>query len=166
VITIASWEISTNDSPFMDVSLSIYCSGCHRDCPGCQNSDLQDFKNGVYMESAAVVELVTARISLIESVVFLGGDWIYYPTELKEVSNQIKQINSSLDLILYTGELFEVLPYNILDNLDIIIDGPYLEHKKTNLQIPASSNQRVFIKENSTFHEVVASTLPINKESS
>jgi anaerobic ribonucleoside-triphosphate reductase activating protein len=164
MITIASWEISTNDSPFMDVSLSIYCSGCHRDCPGCQNSDLQSFKNGILMDSDEVVELVTARISLIESVVFLGGDWMNYTKELKEVSKQIKHLHSNLRLILYTGELIETISNDILENLDIIIDGPYMENQKTNYAIPATSNQRVFFNTMSVIHEIDPSTLPINNE--
>ena len=165
MVTIATWEITTNDCPYMSISLAIYCSGCNRDCPGCQNPDLQNFKNGVYMEPKQVVRLVTERRSLIESVVFLGGDWMQYPTELRDVSSQLKSLYDDLNLILYTGELLENIPENILENLDIVIDGPYMEDKKTSYAIPASSNQRVYINPyHYVFYEVDPSTLPINNE--
>ena len=165
MITIATWEIATNDCPNMSISLSIYCAGCQRGCPGCQNPALQDFKNGVFMDTDQVVAIVTERRSLIESVVFLGGDWMHYPKELKGVSSQLKTLYSNLILILYTGESIEYISESILENLDIIIDGPYDENKITKYAIPASSNQRVFLRSLSAgLFEVEPSTLPINKE--
>jgi len=165
VVTIASWEIATNDCPYMSISLSIYCAGCRHECPGCQNPALQDFNNGVPMEAADVVSLVTNRISLIESVVFLGGDWIYYPTELRDVSTQLKQLYNDLILILYTGELLVNIPDDILEHLDIVVDGPYKESEHTNYAIPVTSNQHVYINPyHYVFYEVDPSTLPINKE--
>ena len=164
MITIASWEIATNDCPYMSISLTIYCAGCTRDCHNCQNPDLQDFKNGVSMDSNQVVALVTDRISLIESVVFLGGDWMCYPIELRDISSQLKKLYNDLILILYTGELIETISNDILENLDIIIDGPYMENQKTNYAIPVTSNQRVFFNTMSVIHEIDPSTLLINKE--
>jgi len=173
MVPIATWEITSNDDPYMSIGLSIYCAGCNRDCPECHSPDLQDSKAGIPMSPKKVFNIINNRIALIENVCFLGGEWLLYPEDLKEIVDKIYHY-TNLKIILYTGELIENIPRDILRGLDIIIDGPYEKELKTEYKVPASSNQRVFIKikqdlydysMNSYIHvQIDPSVLLINRE--
>lgn len=144
MVPIATWEITSNDDPYMSISLSIYCAGCDRACPGCHSPDLQDPDNGKLVTATQVMDIIVNRLDLIESVVFLGGEWLRYKDDLQFLAHEVKRLDRKT--ILYTGYQFEEIPSAILDALDIVIDGMYREDLKPEYTFPASSNQRVFVK--------------------
>ena len=145
MIPIATWEITSNDDPFMGISLSIYCAGCNRSCEGCHSPALQDEANGNPMLAIDIVKVIQDRLDLIESVVFLGGEWTLYKQELEYIAHECKLFDKRT--ILYTGNKILDLPQSLLEHIDIIIDGEYKEELKTDYKIPASSNQSVYIKQ-------------------
>lgn len=154
-IPIAGFQTTLNDDPFLTISLTIFCSGCKFDCEGCQQPILQDPRNGKPMGPSQIKSEISKHIGLIESVCFCGGDWIFYSYHLKEVSTYVKSLN--LKTILYTGCLYENISKDILEYIDIVVDGKF-DCKKQQNSFPASKNQRVFIKG----IEVNPSILPIN----
>jgi len=146
MVNIASWEITCNDDPFQSISFSIYCAGCNKNCRGCHSPNLQNPLAGVPTTTTRIMQAIDSRRSLIESIVFLGGEWMLYPEDLRTVAMR-SQVEHDLKTILYTGEYFEFISSDILEYLDIIIDGIYIEELKTNYKVPASYNQRIFIKQ-------------------
>ena len=93
------------------------------------------------------------------NVTYSGDDPLYQNLDdLVSLSKRIHGIG--LDIWLYTGfvfeELLEDLKYkDILDNVDVIVDGPFIEEKKDlNLLFMGSSNQRILKKINGNFVEV------------
>lgn len=126
------------------ISVAIYFAGCSIRCKGCQNKELWDPLSGDLMSVPAVMEKVLNH-PLAEYVVFLGGEPTDQMEFLMQLCLQIKQSNG-LPIALYTGREFEVLPQQLLNNIDLIICGPY----RQDLHVggwPASSNQRVIRKE-------------------
>jgi organic radical activating enzyme len=79
---------------------------------------------------------------LAEAVVFLGGE----PTDQIEFLHTICCMTKNKKRVLYTGREFELLPSYITDELEMIICGPYKKEFHVN-SWPASSNQRVLIKD-------------------
>jgi anaerobic ribonucleoside-triphosphate reductase activating protein len=142
-IPIAGFQTTLNDDPFLTISLTIFCSGCKFNCEGCQQPLLQDPKNGEPMNFLQIKSVIDKHINLIESVCFCGGDWIFYPDQLKKVSTYVRTLN--LKTILYTGCLYERISNEILECMDIIIDGKF-DCKKQQSSFPASKNQRIFVK--------------------
>ena len=123
------------------ISVAIYFSGCSIRCPGCQNKELWEKRNGIQMGLDEVVEKVESH-PLAQAVVFLGGE----PTDQAGFLSVLCQRVTSKEKVLYTGREFEQLPTQLTDHLDLIVCGPY----RAELHVggwPASSNQRVFKKE-------------------
>lgn len=79
---------------------------------------------------------------LANSVVFLGGE----PTDqmffLIELCRNISHYKA-----LYTGREFEDLPQELVNNLDMIVCGPFMQDLFVKNRFPASTNQRYFKKE-------------------
>lgn len=138
--------MTTNDDPTLEtISLTLFVAGCVRRCIGCQNPKLQEVneKNHTMLSVPEIKKIIENKLCLIKSVVFCGGDFL--PTNeiiLIQLVDFCKSKN--LKTILYTGELFENLSEYLKQNVNIIIDGPYDYHRKTN-NFPASSNQRCWI---------------------
>ena len=93
------------------------------------------------------------------NVTYSGDDPLYQNlNDLVSLSKGIHGIG--LDIWLYTGFVFEELLEDlkckdILDNVDVIVDGPFIEEKKDlNLLFRGSSNQRILKKGNGNFVEV------------
>jgi len=126
------------------VAVAVYFAGCSIRCKGCQNSILWEKSSGTLTTMEQVINKIQNN-ELADSIVFLGGE----PTD---------QINFVIDLCkqiphfkaMYTGREFEDLPDELTDTLDMIVCGPYRQdlHVKS---FPASSNQRIFKKEDKSW---------------
>ena len=123
------------------VSVAIYFAGCSIRCKDCHNKDLWDPKGGEPYSVEQVLEKIHTH-PLSEYVVFVGGE----PTDQIDFLIELCKKITDKPKALYSGREFEDLSKDLLDNIDLIICGPY----KSDLHIggwPASSNQRVFKKE-------------------
>ncbi len=123
------------------ISVAVYFAGCSIRCKGCQNAHLWDPNSGEEKKLEEVVKKIENH-PLAEYVVFLGGE----PTDQIEFLINICQNIKTKRMALYTGREFEQLPQQLLQYLDLIICGPY----RQDLHVggwPASSNQRIFKKE-------------------
>lgn len=146
-LPISSYEVTTNDDPTMEtITLTIFVAGCIRRCEGCQNPELQQItkSNHILLSIDQIKELINNRLCLVKGIVFCGGDFLpLYSNQLNELVDFC--CDEKLKTILYTGELFEKIDKDLREKINIIIDGPYNDNKKTN-KFPASSNQRCWIK--------------------
>jgi anaerobic ribonucleoside-triphosphate reductase activating protein len=124
-----------------EIAVAIYLAGCSIHCPHCQNKELWDRTSGIAMSVGTIVDCIKEH-PLAESVVFLGGE----PTDQIDFLQGICGAITNKKKVLYTGREFEWLPSELTDNLDMIICGPYRKELHVN-KWPASSNQRVFIKD-------------------
>ena len=132
------------------IRTSIYFAGCKHHCKGCHNPESWDFNGGKDMSIDEIFNVVSENKF---NVTYSGGDPLFQNLEdLVILSKRIHSIG--LNIWLYTGftmhELKKDIIYNdILENIDVIVDGPFIEEKKdTMLQFRGSSNQRIIKKEN------------------
>jgi anaerobic ribonucleoside-triphosphate reductase activating protein len=86
----------------------------------------------------------------------LGGEPLC-PENLKDVSAIIRAVREkypNIRIYVWTGYNFEDLPNtaemkDILNNIDVLIDGPYIEGlRDTRLKLRGSSNQHIRLKSN------------------
>lgn len=138
--------------------LSVFVSGCRNNCKGCFNKEAQDFKYGIpydrNIEDNIIEELSK---EYYHGITILGGE----PFEKENQGDVLKLINrvkrdlSNKSIWVYTGFLYEdLLPdgkqyidnvtENIMNSIDVLVDGPFIEEKKDiTLKFRGSSNQRL-----------------------
>jgi anaerobic ribonucleoside-triphosphate reductase activating protein len=130
----------------------IWVQGCARECPGCFNTASWSFDINELVTIEHLVERILAN-PRNQGVTFSGGEPFWQAPALAEVARQVKA--KGLSVMSFTGFTLERLqsPYapagaqDLLDQLDILIDGPFIQAQAVNSpDSPVSSrNQRVHI---------------------
>lgn len=136
----------------------IWTVGCPRRCHNCSNSELQQEGQGKLASIKGIVESLRGRRNEIEGVTITGGDPFLQAEPLEKLVELLKE-NISGDILIYTGYTLEELREiksdsinNILNNISVLIDGPYVEELNDNKGIRGSNNQRVHIMNPSYEH--------------
>lgn len=139
------------------IRVSLYVSGCHFHCKGCHNKEAWDFNYGKkFDESTEEYILELLNHSYISGLSLLGGEPLE-PVNQQGLVNLVKKVKEKFpdkNIWCYTGYDFEKdilqkmykkfdFTKDLLDNIDIIVDGEFVEEKKlTNLKFRGSTNQR------------------------
>ena len=137
------------------VSVSFFTQGCPHRCKGCHNPETWDFKGGKEFTPKVLEEIYEALNAneITRSFCIMGGEPLCSENlfltllVLKEVRQHFPQIKIYLwtgyyykDLIRSTNSHME----QILDLIDVLIDGPYIESKRDiTLPLRGSSNQSI-----------------------
>ena len=126
----------------------IWVQGCCFDCPGCISPAWRSHKPANLF---TVKELAHAIIQTpeIEGITLSGGEPMLQARNLHEVVLTVKT-NMPVTVICYTGFTLETLRnvgdadvMALLSDIDVLIDGPYMENLNDNQGLRGSSNQRV-----------------------
>lgn len=128
---------------------SIFVQGCTHHCPGCHNPESQPVDGGTLMEIRSILDDIHGN-KLIQGVTFSGGE----PMEQAEACADLAEVLKAkgYDIWAYTGYLFEDLMRSnvyddrrrFLDHVDVLVDGPFIEARKTyDLEWRGSANQRL-----------------------
>lgn len=164
-------EFDSADGPGIRVGL--YVSGCTHKCKGCHSSEYWGFEVGENFTEKHLAQLQVALTKdYIEGLSILGGDPLEIKNihQVKYIIRECKRYyelthNEPLNIWLWTGSVFEnlclltagvwtwegsdAIQYvddlkYILNNIDVLVDGPFIEEKKDlNLAFRGSSNQRL-----------------------
>jgi anaerobic ribonucleoside-triphosphate reductase activating protein len=128
----------------------VWVQGCSRACGGCFNPASWEFEINQLLPIEEVVDLVLSEPSH-EGVTFSGGEPFWQASALAEVARRVKA--HGLNVMSFSGFTLEELQGDrapegapeLLDQLDILIDGPYVESLAINDPTsPVSSrNQKV-----------------------
>lgn len=128
----------------------IFTQGCPHMCSECHNPSTHDFDGGYLTNIDNILEVIKQN-PLLSGVTFSGGEPFYQAKILSKLAKQIK--NTGLNILTYTGYTFEYLINNsseinnwkdLLEQTDILIDGPFIkEQKSLLLKFRGSSNQRI-----------------------
>ena len=126
----------------------LWVAGCSHHCPFCQNPETHDPESGILFDNDAYKELVEDLSKpYISGLTLSGGDPLYAGNRetITELTKDIKELFPSKNIWCYTGFLYEeVKNLEIMDYIDVLVDGKYIEAlKDVNLWWRGSSNQRV-----------------------
>ena len=140
------------------VRVSIFVSGCSHHCKGCFNEETWDFNFGeAYTEQTEDTIMEYLKPNHIRGLSLLGGDPME-PSNMEALVPLLKRVKNELpnkDIWCYTGCLFEKdvlgtlwekysFTKDFVENIDILVDGPYVESlKNVNLRFRGSENQRI-----------------------
>ncbi|MBW4521328.1 MAG: radical SAM protein [Scytolyngbya sp. HA4215-MV1] len=137
----------------------IWVQGCLRECPGCFNPDSWSFEINQLVTINALVERILDN-PRNEGVTFSGGEPFWQAPALAKLAAKVKAYG--LNVMSFTGFTLEELQdsyapagaKDLLEQLDLLIDGPYVQSQAINSpDVPVSSrNQRVHVF-NPAFHD-------------
>lgn len=128
----------------------LFTQGCPHRCPGCHNPQTHDADGGYDLAIGEFVKEVRQN-KLLRGVTFSGGEPLLQPSALLSLAQEMKAMGK--DIMLYTGFTFEQILqmaeqepaiYKLLQYIDILVDGPYIEAQRDlRLLFRGSKNQRL-----------------------
>lgn len=129
---------------------AVFVQGCSHGCPGCHNPDSQPQEAGTPTPIAEVLDGIRAN-GLVHDVTLSGGEPFEQPEACAALAAALKA--EGYGLWVYTGFLYEDLVERaasepavaaLLDAADVLVDGPFVEGRKSYaLQWRGSDNQRL-----------------------
>lgn len=142
---------------------TIWVSGCRNHCKGCFNKDTWNFAYGELYTREVGMQLVDdAYKSYIDGITILGGE-PFEEENQPAIGDLVKMFRERYgerkSIWIYSGYLLDDLkrggrkhlPFTtdyILDNVDVLVEGPFVESlKDLSLDFMGSSNQRILRKE-------------------
>ena len=139
------------------VCVSFFVQGCPLRCPGCHNPESWDFEGGMEFSAKTLNDILTSLSAngIERPLCIMGGEPLctenLFLTTL--IIKEVRQQKPNVKIYLWTGYIYEELLFKktsdpkleyILDNIDCLIDGPFIqEEKDITLQMRGSRNQRI-----------------------
>ena len=127
----------------------VFVQGCPHHCPGCQNPQTWAFEGGEETTPSEILRRIEDTV-LDTGVTFSGGEPFAQADALADLAQMLRP---RYDVACYTGYLFEALlskaerdegVRRLLENIDILVDGPFVEARKDRLLLfRGSANQRI-----------------------
>ena len=132
------------------IRMVIFTQGCLHNCPGCHNQHTHSFDAGELIDTDKIITGIKNN-PLLDGITFSGGDPFEQAAACAVLAGEVKKLG--LNVVTYTGYTYEELighiPQNpgiaeLLENTDILIDGPFiLKEKDLLLKFRGSANQRI-----------------------
>ena len=142
----------------LGVRTVLFVSGCRNCCKGCFQPETWNFCNGQIFDKAAEDAILESlQPSYIKGLTLLGGDPFEPENQvgLIEFVRRVKKECPDKDIWAYTGyqldrdlipggRLYTEVTRELLSYIDVLVDGPFIEEKKSlSLKFKGSANQRV-----------------------
>jgi anaerobic ribonucleoside-triphosphate reductase activating protein len=147
----------------------VYVQGCKHECPGCHNPTTHDFTGGYQISIKELVQEVNRN--KFKCVTWSGGDPAYRAMAIYVANAELKRYNFNIwsytgftiEQLLLRKHTYDTIPF--LSNLDVLIDGPYIEALRS-LEFPfrGSTNQRI-IDVKPTLNSFIAGNLTVTQHS-
>ena len=127
----------------------LWVQGCKKACKGCVAKSMRALDGGVSVGVERMIEeiLITDDIN---GITISGGEPFLQAEALYVLVSTVKALRPEMDVIIYTGYEYEKLIENgdyyvrkLLDEVDILIDGEYVEELNDDIAYRGSSNQRI-----------------------
>lgn len=130
----------------------VWVQGCLRACPGCFNTESWSFEPNQLIAIADLADRILSE-PCNEGVTFSGGEPFWQAAALAEVARRVKA--RGLNVMSFSGFTLQQLQaasappgaQDLLEQLDILVDGPYVESLALNdpTSPVSSKNQRIHI---------------------
>lgn len=110
------------------VRYCIWFQGCSRHCKGCWAKATWEPDRGKEFDAEEVLKDILATKG-IEGVTFLGGEPFEQPQALEFIARGVKE--AGLSVVCFTGgKLEDIKNREILNYIDLLIDGEYKEEEQ------------------------------------
>lgn len=127
--------------------LGIWTIGCPHSCPHCSNPELWANDDAKDIPLSQLEVFLKEKVGLVDGVTITGGEPFYQSNELYSLVCMLKKHNYT-DILVYSGYKYEELANkfpHILQYVDVLVDGKYLDVLNNNIGHKGSSNQRCIV---------------------
>ncbi|MBS6367116.1 MAG: anaerobic ribonucleoside-triphosphate reductase activating protein [Clostridiales bacterium] len=132
------------------IRVSLFVSGCTHHCRGCFNAEAWSFTYGAAFTQQHVDEILEAlKPDYIQGLSLLGGE-PFEPENQPAVLDLVRQVRAAYPLKNiwaysgYTFEQLQTLAPELLGQITVLVDGPFVEQQKDlRLAFRGSANQRI-----------------------
>lgn len=143
-------DIWLGNHPVLGSTFHIWTQGCYRNCTGCCNEDAHDPEQvNILLRPENLADLILARDCT--GIMLSGGEPFLQSTGLAEAFRRVRSVRPKILIIAYTGyRMEELLGYRstnaaeLLKEIDLLIDGPFLIDRISDNPLIGSDNQRLF----------------------
>lgn len=128
------------------VRLSIFVSGCIHRCAGCYNESTWDSNDGIEFTSDTL-ESVLDALEHHDGLSLSGGDPLHTENreQILEICKRAKARYPDKDIWLWSGYKYNsVYHLEIMNYIDVFIDGKYKRHQPTMKAWRGSDNQIMY----------------------
>ena len=139
------------------VCVSFFVQGCPLRCPGCHNPEAWDFEGGKEFSMKVLADIMNSLSAngIERPLCIMGGEPLCAENSFLTtlIIKEVRQYKPNVKIYLWTGYTYEELLSKkssnpkleyILNNIDCLIDGPFIqEEKDITLQMRGSRNQRI-----------------------
>ena len=126
----------------------IWVQGCSIHCKGCANKHMWSKSKGTSYNVDEIIKYISDYKDKIEGITFLGGEPLDQIEAVSYISKEVQKMN--LTVLVFTGYKYEEIStraevQELINNIDISIDGQYEENKQ-DFSRPwvGSSNQKYY----------------------
>ena len=134
--------------------IGIWTSGCTHGCKNCMTEEYWAFDNKKVLNISDFIEKIGPFLEECEGVTISGGDPFMQP-DLWKYLVILRELGIK-DILVYTGythqQLIDFKSHTInvaLKNIDVLIDGLYIDELNDNQPLRGSSNQKIIYLNNS-----------------
>ncbi|MGL5051092.1 MAG: anaerobic ribonucleoside-triphosphate reductase activating protein [Fusobacteriaceae bacterium] len=131
------------------IRVVLWLGGCSHFCEGCHNIEVLSKDAGVLFDNKAKEELFSYLSNdYIQGLTLSGGDPLfkYNIDSVIELAKEVKLMFPTKDIWLWTGYKFNTIKQEVLDTVDVILDGKYKRDLPTKKKWRGSDNQCMYKK--------------------
>lgn len=127
----------------------LWVSGCNKRCSGCISPEIQDSNSGKLIEVSSLLNHLLGLSIHIDGITISGGEPFDQPMALMELLSGLKIKRPTWSAIVYSGftlsELLqkEAITGQLLNFIDVLIDGPYDQETLPVHPLAGSGNQKL-----------------------
>ena len=119
----------------------IFFQGCDIRCKGCQNPSSWDITKGTPYETNELVKLLREKVTN-KKITLSGGEPLMQKVAVLKIVKKL----SDFDIALYTGHELSDVPSEILQNVNYVKAGPFVEKLKSSVVPFVGSTNQTFMK--------------------
>lgn len=129
---------------------AFWVQGCKKRCKNCISPDTHSLNSGGYEVSVESLVDIVLSVKDITGVTISGGEPFLQSSKIVKFINLLNSKRKDMNYIIYSGYKYKELLEKkdcreLLNSIDLLIDGEYIHSLNNNTPLIGSSNQGVFI---------------------
>lgn len=121
----------------------VFFQGCDIHCKGCQNPSSWNIEDGIPYDVEELVDLLKQKV-INKKLTLSGGEPLLQQNAVIELIDKLPDF----DIVLYTGHDLNEVPSEILQKINYIKTGAFVEELKTSTAPYVGSTNQNFMKVN------------------